>query len=305
MPKTPFPRVIEPRPEERADARSPQPHSSTTRLAGSRIRPLPPLRHQHLQRQGMERRHPGPRHLRPERVRRRPMGRHRTRGGRRVCDPHRQAPRRILSVAHRDHRLLGEVLTLAPRQGRRGRRTGRGVQEGGPETRPLPVPLGPQRALLRRPGRLRRLLPAPADRTVHTLRPAVRAVVRRRRIRRAHIRLGRHHGGHRRASAGRDGLQHGPSDDPLGGQRGRPGLRPLRVRGGGHRHLRLRRRKRAVGPGPLPAARVRRAPPRQLVLAAGRPAHPQEPRPPARPLVPLRRPRQPACCSTCLRTAAA
>ena len=231
----------------------------------------------------------------PARLRRR---RHRGGPGRRRHarrDPHLQAPRRLLPVAHRDHRPLAS--SRAP--GARGKgdvvaddRRGRAP----PQTaiRRLPFALGPQQRGLRH-ARLPPHLPPAAYRTAHQLRPHLRGVARwrqrrrrllRRRAREAHhrqahlLRLAAHLGPGPHAAARRRDLQRRGPGRPLGGQRarhrGRPLLGDLRSGGGRWRPGLARRCARegiAHGPPPrleVAARRVRRLDPPRLVLARAR-----------------------------------
>ena len=155
------------------------------------------------------------------------MGPHAARRRIQAGDPHGQAPRRLLPLAHGHHLPLGGLVALARREGRRAGRAARGVPQVRHALRRLPLALGPQRPLLRRLAALQRPVRRPAHRTADPLRQGRRGVVRRRLRRRpqrpqARVRLGAHLR-HHRAPAARGRHGHHGSGRALGRQRGGPG----------------------------------------------------------------------------------
>lgn len=125
-----------------------------------------------------------PRPVRPRLPGRRPMGpgpeKRRDAGD----DPDLQAPRRLLTLAQRPHRLQREICPLERGLRRRGEGGGGGLPPGRAEVRGLPFPLGPARPPLRRRQALRRLLRGPAHRAADRLRGAVLRLAGRRLRRR-------------------------------------------------------------------------------------------------------------------------
>ncbi len=165
----------------------PAAHRAAARLARTRVLRLPPLRHQHVHRQGvgLRRRERGA--VRAVGARRAPVGEGRARRGDEGPHHHREASRRLLPLAQPAHRAFSGPQPVARRQRRRVARAGRCVQGVRPEDGRLPLAVGPQPRRLR-PPRVHHLLPLAASRAADRLRHAVRGVVRRRQRRRRLLR---------------------------------------------------------------------------------------------------------------------
>ncbi len=100
-------------------------------------------------------------------------------------DPHRQAPRRILSLAHPDHHPFGDEQPLAWGKRRRGARVRRCLSRRGSQTGPLSLAVGPEQRGVRRFPEVQRYLLRSAHRAPVQLRNDPRGLVRRRQRRRA------------------------------------------------------------------------------------------------------------------------
>ena len=109
------------------------------------------------------------------------------RAGRRLPgdDPHRQASRRLLSLADQNDDALRREKPVARRPRRRGARVRRRLPGRRARRRALSVAVGPQPSRLRRLAALQRRLRRSAHRAADAVRPAQRSVVRRRQRRRA------------------------------------------------------------------------------------------------------------------------